>query len=323
MPENIQNLTLPDNSPVAHTYAEVSSRLHEIVKSNNGKPPSPEQVKFMLKQLEGLDSFDDEAPFVGAVEMDDARDIMGEENFYGTEAIRKVFGFDVPVDQIPTINFSEKELMKAKKQGLSLILRWDITPDRKWLDINKLCLVWISRFKVGTGANINDMVDYVRSSGVNEAVRLGWALCGPYGQYIDTVDKTNYPDLMDWFRDQFSKYVPAREVKASFEDTKEYFKTPGFLWQSNFLNVPVIQDFLPTLNEVVYDAVLLGDKMKLGTILTRTSRREGPSGTQKAACLYLRENRTLGHYEKILSVFEKTDMLTCDSHNIKLVVNRY
>ncbi len=321
MPENISKLTLPTDLPVAHTYAEVSSRLHEIVKSNNGKPPSAEQVKEMLAQLGRLPINNMGKEVIGNVTMGRALEIMGEGHFLGPKEIKYAFKSDIPKKNIPAINFSEQELIYAKELGFSLILRVGEIPEGEALDIDRLQAVWKTRFPVKTD------IQLMSSSAValsERAPRTGWALCGPYVDSIDMSDFSSFPALLDWFNEKINVFVPQTDIyKARVAANQFLDQHPGYTHKADLISLPILNNFLPSLSEVLYDAVLLGPFMSRRTFLTRTNSHSDLGSVQQISCLNIREQRNSGNVTMRLSVFNESNMLSCGSHNVKMVINRY
>ena len=65
----------------------------------------------------------------GKVDLQEAKDIMGEKDFIGPDALKKIY--DVEPKEIPPIPFSAQKLQEAKERGEFLILRLDTLPNGK------------------------------------------------------------------------------------------------------------------------------------------------------------------------------------------------
>ncbi len=261
MPRSESYLTLPDNSPVAHTYAEVSSLLHDIVKGNNGKPPSPEQVKFMLKQLERLTSTGDSEK---EMSLRLAREVIGNENFFGPAEIKKTLGIEISNDQIPPIPFSTEELRLAKEKGQYLILRWDIATQSdgsmSFINLRYLFRFLTSQYQVDDLiSSLQDKYNYVATP------RRGWALCG---EPIPVPDTDNNREFYKWFVEMLGDLKLEELEKFDLDVSNQLFT------QENgplIMDYPVLRRFVPRLVEVIYDKAVLPASRKTSNNLMTSS----------------------------------------------------
>ena len=75
----------------------------------------------------------------GGISMAEAQNILGDNHFFGTEALQKAFpGTAIESTAIPLIPFSKAELERAKELGHSLRLRIDHAPDGDALTMKKM-----------------------------------------------------------------------------------------------------------------------------------------------------------------------------------------
>ncbi|MCB9808703.1 hypothetical protein H6770_05645 [Candidatus Peribacteria bacterium] len=75
----------------------------------------------------------------GEISMEEAQSILGDNHFFGTEALQKAFpGTASERITIPPIPFSKAELERAKELGHSLRLRMDHAPDGDPLTMKKM-----------------------------------------------------------------------------------------------------------------------------------------------------------------------------------------
>ncbi len=266
MPENIQNLTLSTDSPVAHTYAEVSSRLHDIVKSNKGNPPSPEQVKEILGQLERLSPLKEKTLSNVEVQMDRALEIMGKESFFGPESVTKAFGFEIPEHEIPPIPFSDSELKKAKDLGHLLVLRW--TPEKHAHKMNAGLLKRIvdNRLNMISGsfeleqhnANSIDLLDPVFSS---EVFSSRWALIRPDNSSIKEEDDSDvtlkaFYDYIEYIESVGLKDIPELQLAQCCRKFNIWKRKDEEVPLDELMKLVPFQKFCPTFVEMYYDFLL-------------------------------------------------------------------
>lgn len=81
-----------------------------------------------------------------SVKPEHAREIMGEDSYFGAEAVLQTWGIKLTPEQIPIIPFSRDELIRASALGQMLILRVSRAPDGEPLTLEKMEQLSIVKF---------------------------------------------------------------------------------------------------------------------------------------------------------------------------------
>ena len=114
------------------------------------------------------------------VRLDEAREIFGDKDFLGPEAVESAWGVKLNVKEIPSIPFSRKELERAKELGQFLVLRVDRAPDGEPLTMQKMNeMVQPDFARKGKGKVLYNVVWYQSEEFYTTDIpELKWALTG-------------------------------------------------------------------------------------------------------------------------------------------------
>lgn len=92
--------------------------------------------KPIFEKVEGLPKkARPQSPEFGTTSLQEARELIGPENFFGPDALKKAFGVEVIA---PPIKFTTLELQEARQCGERLILRTDTASDGSALSMKKM-----------------------------------------------------------------------------------------------------------------------------------------------------------------------------------------
>lgn len=138
---------------------------------------------------------------LGHATYDKLYELIGEENVFGAEAVKKAFGFDVSSAEVPPVPYNEAELQEARERNEMLILRVETDADGKLLSmdhINELAKGRVS------GKLLYD-IDWYKDESFfkKEKPRVGWALVSK--ECIDNSRDKDYIEQTRVLRDSLEK----------------------------------------------------------------------------------------------------------------------
>ena len=116
----------PEEMEKEKTLAEIEKIRKSIEES--GKVP---EGFFAEKEKEGLSGEIFE-------QIKNAKEILGKQDVMGPEEVKKAFGIEINLEDIPKIPFEKAELERAKELDQFLVLRVDKAPDGKPLSMQKI-----------------------------------------------------------------------------------------------------------------------------------------------------------------------------------------
>lgn len=175
--------------------------------------------------------------------LEKAEKILGQD-YYGPEAIEKVFECRLRLNQIPPLPFSLAEIEEAKKKGEFLILRIDHTYNRFILLKKKMT---IKRIRGENPAFLGPAPKFLEDKEDEETPWPGWALVSKKplrnkevanGEEVDTQGKITL--IENYLQKLLLKYPRKREIYK--QKAVEVF--------------PVENLLIPSVTEVVYDTLV-------------------------------------------------------------------
>jgi MoxR-like ATPase len=157
-----------------------------------------------------------------SIDLVSAEKILGE-NFFGPEAIKKTFGFEVK--KVPEIPFSQEEIERAKELGQQLVLYVDNTPDGKPLSI--MGINGILESKTSEGSKLLYDTDWYKDEAfANEAPTVGWKLTSK--EIIPNSTSKNYLEqtvvLIEYLRKEVFRGVTLKDIPKEYLDAVEEFE---------------------------------------------------------------------------------------------------
>jgi hypothetical protein len=187
--------------------------------------------------------------------MAEAREIMGEENYFGPEDIRKAFGFRPEL--YPPIPFSSERLSAAKEAGMCLLLRVDMSPDGTPMTLREMH--WIEKRVSKRGGIFRNAASVVESS---ETPKLGWALVGKPTSSRDarTIFFVQTDGLVNSVREnpRLLAAVSSQGYDSAFKKFEEERDSPPPMEnvEKRLVRLNAIRLLRPTMAEVVFDVLL-------------------------------------------------------------------
>ncbi len=236
------------NRPSCDNANKQLARIHELKKQFDDEyadiHQSDEHKQHVLKiklQLEtAIKTFRKQ---LGA-RIEDAREVMTDENFFGPDDVENAFGVHLKPHEIPPIPFSLGELERARELGQFLVLRINRAPDNEPLTMEKMeSLVRESFEKEGDGVFYNDTLSKVEKFSVTDTSNLAWALTSR--ELIPNSTKQNYLQQTETLVNYLKEYVfagqtlPPEYADAVAEFEKYYdlhFKGNTYVQISQLLN---------------------------------------------------------------------------------------
>ena len=170
---NTPNITMPSHCQQIKTEYE---RLEQITKQvslareNIGDSGDLTEVKKLQAEWEAAYKELESKLFVS---IEQAAEILGKENVFGSKEIQDTFGFSL--ENIPEIPFTTEDLERAKELGQELILYVDSTENGEPLTAKKM--KEITKNKTSTGTTLVAS-DWFEADSVADKItpRLGWHL---------------------------------------------------------------------------------------------------------------------------------------------------
>jgi MoxR-like ATPase len=152
---------------------------------------------------------------------DEAREAIGEQNFYGPDEIMNTFGVELTEEQIPEIPFSVEELEKAKALGQELVLYVDQAKDGKPLTVKKMKEV------LGNVTSKNQKFifsDWFETDAVmsKEVPLVGWRLTGK--EPLKTSADKNYLQQTEAIVEYLKNEVFADGMPSPYQDAIDEFE---------------------------------------------------------------------------------------------------
>lgn len=156
-----------------------------------------------------------------SIDLISAEKILGE-NFFGPEAIKKTFGFEVK--KFPEIPFSQEEIERAQELGQQLVLYIDNTPDGKPLSI--MGINGILDSKTSEGSKLLYDTDWYKDEAfANEAPTVGWKLTSK--EIIPNSTSKNYlqqtETLVEYLTREVFKGFALDEIPKEYRDAIKEF----------------------------------------------------------------------------------------------------
>ena len=210
----------PEEMEKEKTLAEIEKIRKSIEES--GKVP---EGFFAEKEKEGLSGEIFE-------QIKNAKEILGKQDVMGPEEVKKAFGIEINLEDIPKIPFEKAELERAKELDQFLVLRVDKAPDGKPLSMQKINE--ILKGKLTDGSELLSFGDGVRSGAwyrneaffKEETPKLAWSLASK--EVIPNSTSKNYlqqtEELVNYIKDSvFKEEVPEeyQEAIKEFEEEKD------------------------------------------------------------------------------------------------------
>ncbi len=157
-----------------------------------------------------------------SIDLVSAERILGK-NFFGPEAIRQTFGFEVK--KVPEIPFSQEEIERAQELGQQLVLYIDNTPEGKPLSI--MGIQGILGDKTSEGSKLLYDTDWYKDEAfANEAPTVGWKLTSK--EIIPNSTSKNYLEqtvvLIEYLRKEVFKGVTLKDIPKEYLDAVEEFE---------------------------------------------------------------------------------------------------
>lgn len=193
-----------------------------------------------------------------ATSFKDAREVMGED-FLGPEEVEKVFGIHVEKKDIPEVQFTRKDLERARELGQFLVLRVNETKEGEPLSIKEMG----ARTKVDIVGDREILTDDVTVENVPQA---GWALVtkklvplSKNREYFEQVGALAQYLHAQVFKD---KTVPEVYQEALNEYAKENLAITRAInsMQTDALyditELQITKLLMPTASEAIYDMLM-------------------------------------------------------------------
>ena len=162
-----------------------------------------------------------------------AKEILGKQDVMGPEEVKKAFGIEINLEDIPKIPFEKAELERAKELNQFLVLRVDKAPDGEPLSMQKINE--ILKGKVSDGSKLLSSDDgkggikddyWYRNEAFfkKETPKLAWSLASK--EVIPNSTSKNYlqqtEELVNYIKDSvFKEEVPEEYQEAIKEFEKE------------------------------------------------------------------------------------------------------
>ncbi len=209
---------------------------------------------------------------------------MGKGNYFGPEAVEKVFRVKLSAMKIPEIPFPKQDLEKAKGRGQMLILRVDRASDEAPLTMEKM----------NGGSNLlfhNMRWCQGETFFTHETPRVGWALVSktilPKSTKKNDLQQTEL--LAQELRKVFEGNTLPPDVKKALEDFEkqkgkiaEHLIHQGWGKAADMLSeLDLNKLFRRSPVEIVYDLV---------TVFGNTGERLLGNRSERTSRLYLRDN---------------------------------
>lgn len=270
---------------------ESASRIARLRKDAEALSPKELErlIAHLQKRLEDIRSCVGrvlETEIKGKTTPEKAKEVMGEGNFFGAEAVEKAFGVKFTKKQVPSIPFSKQELERAKERGQMLVLRVDKGADGNSLTMKNmqenvaLQIAFEGEGKLLYGTNWYKDEEFF----TGESPRAGWALVGK-NVLQDSTSKNDLEQtevLAQEVRMVFNgKVIPLKVASAlkQFEDQKEEIRgLLGTDWKKAveaLSKLDLNKLFRRRPAEIIYDLVTVlrnSDHRLLGDMYERTSR---------------------------------------------------
>lgn len=151
-----------------------------------------------------------------SIDLVSAEKILGE-NFFGPEAIRQTFGFEVK--KVPEIPFSQWEIERAQELGQQLVLYIDQTSDGKTLSVMGINRLLESKTSDG-GKLLYDTDWYKDEDFANEGPQVGWKLTSK--EVIPNSTSKNYlqqtETLIEYLTQEVFKGFALDEIPKEYQD---------------------------------------------------------------------------------------------------------
>ena len=189
-----------------------------------------------LKKLEELARQAKERGFVvekrdsnkEVITQEQALEIMGANNFYGTEEIWNTFGINP--DDVPEIPFTKKELEYANQLGQELVLYLNKLNNGNPLTIIEMseCLSWTN---AGCSINLAGLNQYKYEELKKEAPRSGWRLCDT--KYMSGTYNENFLDQAEEMTKGIMRRYKDQNLPVAYQVAIEEFKEK----KSELLNI--------------------------------------------------------------------------------------
>ena len=224
------------------------------------KTSEKKKVEKVLKEAASAKASAAEAG-IERIDLEIAKEIMGEKDFLGPEAIEATWGFKP--EEIPEIPFSKEELERAKELGQRLILRIDKTEQGLPLTMEKMNKLLQNKTK-DKGKILRD-TDWYKNEDFykKEPPKAGWVLSSK--EIIPNSTDKNYiqqtETIIDYLQNQVFKDQPLpqeyesairefQQKKADLQDllTKDWKKAAEILE-----NLQITKLTRPSPSELLYD----------------------------------------------------------------------
>lgn len=154
------------------------------------------------------------------IPLQEASELIGPENLFGPEALRKAFGIEVR--DVPSIPFSRQELERAKIRGEMLILRVDKAPDGSDLTMEKMNDICTPKFQ-GKG-KILFKVDWYANEDFykKETCRVRWALVDK--EILADSTSKNYLQQTELISEDLKHTYQGQEMPQRYKDAIQEFE---------------------------------------------------------------------------------------------------
>jgi hypothetical protein len=158
------------------------------------------------------------------ITFDRAKEIMGEEKFFGPDALAATFDVALSAHDIPPIPFPEQELVEARERGEMLVLRHDRAKDGTPLTMKKMSAIVQPKLQAANKGKTLYNKDWYTGEPffTTETPRAGWALvtqeCIPGSNNKNYLHQTE--QLLDHIRDGMFR---DRELPQPYKEAIDAF----------------------------------------------------------------------------------------------------
>ncbi|MBU4367367.1 hypothetical protein KKC49_00675 [Patescibacteria group bacterium] len=190
-----------------------------------------EKVREMKAELEEKRDALQEKLFVSP---EKAKEIMGNEDFLGQEAVEIAFGIKLNKQEIPRIPFKKEELERAKELGQFLVLRTDKASDGQSLTMEKMNEFLQTEFQQRNKGKILYDIDWHKDEDFfkKDTPKLEWALTSkeviPNSTSKNHLEQTGI--IADYLKNQVFK---DKQLPKQYEEAIQEFNQ---YHQDNFQN---------------------------------------------------------------------------------------